>query len=179
MLNSKLIAFNSRTNHSRDVSKYSKKTNIMNQEFKIKENGFSEISKPIILKIALILATILIVVLGIKSKGFTTKIDTLIVVAPIVIGIFSLIVFLAMKRVKKQFESFVLIINKNEISREQLYIKKTSIPIDKIKSISINERKGLTIQGESSLPQEMILIPKEIEDFEKVKELLSEIYPMK
>ncbi len=151
----------------------------MKQEFKIKENGFSEIKKPIILKITITLATILIVVLGIKSKGFTTNIDTLLIVAPIVVGIFSLIVFFAMKRVEKQFESFRLIMNNNEITREQLYIKKTIISINEIKSIFTNEREGITIKGESNLPQEMIIIPKQIEDFEKLKEILSEISPIK
>ncbi len=150
----------------------------MTQEFRIKKDGFSEINKPIILKIVIMLFVALIIGLGIKSKGFTSNIDTLLIVAPIVIALFSVIVFFSMRRVKKQFESFTLIINKNEIIREQLYMKNVVIPIHEIKSITKNEKGGITIQGKSNLAQEMIFVPKQLENLDKLKKTLSEISPI-
>lgn len=151
----------------------------MKQEFKIKENGFSEISKPIILKAGIILFIMLLLGLGIKSNGFSKEPDTLLIAAPILIAIFSLISFFVFRRVKKQFESFRLIITDTAIIKVQHYLKKISIPINAIDSIFKNEKGVITIQGKNHLPQEKIIIPKQIEDFEKLTNILSEISPIK
>ena len=94
----------------------------------------------------------MIIVLSIKPNGFTTNLDTLLLVVPILIGILFLAVFIGMKRAKKQFESFKLIIDKNEIIRRQLYVKvkEISIPINEVKTITKNKKGGITIKGKSS-----------------------------
>ncbi len=123
----------------------------MKKEFKIKENGFSEI-KPSILRIIPLLALPLIAGLAIKSKGFTTKTDILVIAVPIVVGIFVFAVFIGIKRAKKQFESFKLIITENEIIRKQIYvrIKEITIPINEVESVTKNKKGGITIKGKSN-----------------------------
>ncbi|XRE42167.1 hypothetical protein ACIVBQ_000371 [Tenacibaculum discolor] len=157
----------------------------MEKEFKIKENGFSEV-KSSTLKIVIPILTLLVVlpaiiILSIKSNGFTTNLDTVLFLALIVIGILFLGVFIGMKRAKKSFESFKLIIDKNEIIRRQLYVKvkEISIPIKEVKSITKNNKGGIAIKGKNSSPLETIFIPKQIESFEKLSEILSEILPIK
>ena len=152
----------------------------MERHFKIKENGFSEI-KPTLLKIIPLLSIPLIIGLAIKSKGFTTNFDTLLFVTPIVIGIFVLAVYIGIKRAEKQFESYELIINDNDITRRQLYVKvkEVSIPIKEIISISRDKKGRLTIKGKSDSPLQIIFVPIQIENFEKLTEILEEILPIK
>ena len=157
----------------------------MEKEFRIKENGFSEIKRST-LKLAIPTLTLLVVlpmaiVLSIRSNGFTTNLETILFVVPILIGILFLAVYIGVKRTKKQFESFNLLINKNEIIRRQLYvkIKEISIPINEVKSITINKSGGITIKGNSDSPLQMIFVPKQIESFEELKRMLSNISPIK
>ena len=153
----------------------------LKKEFKIKENGFSEIkNSTFIIAISIFALSVMAIVLSIKSNGFITNLSTLLFVVPILISILFLAVFIGMKRAKKQFESFKLIINKNEIIRRQLYVKvkEISIPINEVKSITKNKKGGIIIKGKSSSPLEVIFVPKQIENFEKLTEMLSEILPI-
>lgn len=156
----------------------------MKKEFIIKENGFSEI-RTSTLKLAiptLILLAVLPMIIGLSiwSNGFTTNLKTVFFIVPTLILILFLAIYTGMKRAKKQFESFKLIIDKDQIIRRQLYIKvkEISIPINEVKSITSNKKGGITIKGKSDSPLQIIFVPKQIESFEKLKRMLSEILPI-
>jgi len=145
----------------------------MEQKFKIKENGFSEISKFLIIKMVSLLAIGLFIAVLIKSEGFTTGLDTFLVVMAIFVPVFTIIIFFAVKRGKKQFESFTLTINEHEIFKKQLYINDVVIPIQEIRSIDKNEKGGVTIQGNT--PDKVIFVPTQIEGFTQLEKMLLEI----
>ncbi|AXO79327.1 hypothetical protein DZC78_02680 [Olleya aquimaris] len=157
----------------------------MKIEFTIREDSFSEIRRST-LKLAipmLILLAVLPMIIGLSiwSNGFTTNLETVLIIVPTLILILFLAIFTGMKRAKKQFESFKLIIDKDQIIRRQLYVKvkQISIPINEVKSITNNKKGGITIKGKSDSPLQIIFVPKQIQSFEKLKKRLSEILPIK
>jgi len=95
----------------------------------------------------------------------------------IIVPVFTIIIFFAVKRGKKQFESFTLTINEHEIFKKQLYINDVVIPIQEIRSIDKNEKGGVTIQGNT--PDKVIFVHTQIEDFKKVEQVLSNILLIK
>ncbi len=86
----------------------------MKTEFRIKENGFNEIKKSIIIKTLPLLALALAVSFSIshfKSNGQTSDTDVLYLVIPIVIISIGLGLFKGLRRQKELFESYKLIIS--------------------------------------------------------------------
>ena len=151
----------------------------MTNEFKIKENGFSEFSKSKFLIVIAGLLVISIIVLGIKTEGFTEKLETLIVVAPIVFVVFTLILFFSFKMAKKKFESLIITVNETEIIKKQKFEKDLSIQISDVTEISRDNSERLIIKGKSNMQHEMIFIPKQIEKFDIIENLLSNISTIK
>ena len=151
----------------------------MTNEFKIKENSFSEFSKTKFLKVIAGLLIISIIVFAIKTDGFAEKLGTLYVVAPIVFIVFTLIIFLSFKIAKKKFESLIIIINEDEIIKKQKFEKDLSISISDITEIFKDNNERLVIKGKGNMQHEMIFIPKQIENYGVIEELLSNISSIK
>jgi hypothetical protein len=148
-------------------------------EFKIKENGFSEIKKTLILKSVPMLILVSGASLAInyfKPNAQPSDVYALLFTIPIIIGAIIFGLFRGIKRQRGLFESYKLIINENEIIREQTNTPRISIPHSEIKSIHRNPKGTLTIVGNSKT--EVIGIPSQIDDYDKLDDLLAKIHPI-
>jgi hypothetical protein len=151
----------------------------METEFQIKENGFAEIKKAMIVKtipIAILAAGTGLAISHFNTNGQSTDVNILPFVIPIIIGALAFGLFKGINRQKGLFESYKLTINENEIVREQNNTQTISIPRDEIKSIIRNPKGILTIVGNSNT--EIIGIPSQINNSEKLEQILSEIKPI-
>ncbi len=152
----------------------------MKTEFKIRKNGFDEIKR------AMIIRTIPIMILAggtgllishFNSNGQTSEINVLPFVIPIIIGAIGFGLFKGIKRQKVLFESYILTITEHEITREQKNTQPIKIPVNEITSIVKNSNGALTIIGNSST--NFIGIPSQINEPEKVEQLLKNLFPIK
>lgn len=151
----------------------------MNTEFQIRENGFAEIKKGLIIKtipIAILAAGTGLVISHINSNGKTTDVNVLLFLIPLVVGALAFGLFKGINRQKELFESYKLIVNEYEIVREQNNTQTISIPRNEIKSIIKNPKGILTIVGSSST--DVIGVPSQINNSEKLEQVLSEIKPI-
>ena len=151
----------------------------MNNEFQIKENGFAEIKKAMIIKtipIAILGAGTGLAISHFNTNGQASDVNVLPFVIPIIIGALAFGLFKGINRQKGLFESYKLIINENEIIREQKNTQTISIPRNEIKSIIKNPKGILTIVGNSNT--DIIGVPSQINNSEKLEQILSEIKPI-
>ncbi|WP_299441621.1 hypothetical protein [uncultured Aquimarina sp.] len=151
----------------------------MDNEFQIKENGFAEIKKTMILRaipVVVLAAGTGLAISHFNSNGQSSDVNVLPFVIPIIIGAVAFGLFKGINRQKGLFESYRLIINENEIIREQLNTQRISIPHNEIKSIIRNPKGILTIIGNSTT--EIIGIPSQIKNPEKLEQLLTQIHPI-
>ena len=151
----------------------------MNTEFQIKENGFAEIKKAIIIKtipIAILAVGTGFAISHFNTNGQSSDVNVLPFAIPLTIGVLVFGLFKAINRQKELFESYKLIINEDEIIREQFNTQTISIPRNEIKSIIRNPKGILTIVGNSNT--EIIGVPSQINNSEKLEQILSEINPI-
>ena len=151
----------------------------MNTEFQIKENGFAEIKKALIIKtipVAILAAGTGLTISHINSNGQTTDVNVLLFLIPLVVGALAFGLFKGINRQKELFESYKLIVNEYEIVREQNNTQTISIPRNEIKSIIKNPKGILTIVGNSYT--DVIGVPSQINNSEKLEQVLSEIKPI-
>lgn len=151
----------------------------MNTEFQIKENGFTEIKKTMIIKtipIAILATGTGLAISHFNTNGQSSDVNVLPFVIPIIIGALAFGLFKGINRQKGLFESYKLIINENEIIREQNNTQTISIPRNEIKSIIRNPKGILTIVGNSNT--EIIGVPSQINNSEKLEQILSQIKPI-
>jgi hypothetical protein len=151
----------------------------METEFQIKENGFAEIKRAMIVKtipIAILAAGTGLAISHFNTNGQSTDVSVLPFVIPIIVGALAFGLFKGINRQKGLFESYKLTINENEIVREQNNTQTISIPRNEIKSIIRNPKGILTIVGNSNT--EIIGIPSQINNSEKLEQILSAIKPI-
>jgi hypothetical protein len=83
----------------------------MNEEFQIRENGFDEIKKAMIIKtipIAILAAGTGLAISHFNTDGQTTDINVLLCIIPVIIGALTFGLFKGINRQKGLFESFKL-----------------------------------------------------------------------
>lgn len=97
-------------------------------------------------------------------------------VIPITIGALAFGLYEGINRQKVLFESYKLVVNEKEIIREQTNTQTISIPHNEVKARIRNPKGILTIAGNSA--NEVIGEPSQIDGSEKLKQLLSQIYPI-
>jgi hypothetical protein len=151
----------------------------MNNEFQVKKNGFAEIKKAMIVKaipIALLAAGTGLAISHFNTNDKSSDVNVLPFAIPIVIGALAFGLFKGINRQKGLFESYKLIINENEIIREQINTQRITIPHNEVKSIIRNPKGIITIVGHSAT--EVIGIPSQIVGIEKLEQLLSLIHPI-
>ncbi len=151
----------------------------MNEEFQIRENGFDEIKKAMIIKtipIAILAAGTGLAISHFNTDGQTTDINVLLCIIPVIIGALTFGLFKGINRQKGLFESFKLIINENEIIRQQNNTETITIHRSEVKSIIRNPKGILTISGNSST--DIIGIPSQINNPEKLEQMLTQIIPI-
>jgi len=145
----------------------------MENNFKLKKEGFSEVKKNFLLIQIFILLPVLFFLFSKLTKGYTTNFGIFITTIIISIPVVFLVMRYSLKKKRKQYESFSLIINEDEIIRRQLNRKDISIHKEEIKSITKLSNKKINIHTDSIFKN--ISIPVQIEDKEKLELLLDEI----
>jgi hypothetical protein len=151
----------------------------MNETFKIRENGFDEIKKQLIIKSALFLLIAMsfaVVILFFNAKDKQELFDTLPFLLPIFLFSICYGTFKGLKRQKKLFQSYNLIFSENKVVREKFNTPTINIPFGEIKSISKDKKGGYAIKGKTAV--ETILIPAQIENYENLEVLFDQIKPI-
>ncbi|MDR6763460.1 hypothetical protein J2Y38_003681 [Flavobacterium sp. 2755] len=151
----------------------------MNEIFKIKENGFNEIKKQLIIKsipFFLITVSFGFALSYINSKDKENVLSSLLFTIPFV-GLSMAYGFSkVLKRQKKIFETYRLVFSEGNVFREQFNTPTVNIQFNDIQSI-IKEKKGnYTIKGKTTV--ETILIPSQIENQEGLELLFDKIKPI-
>ncbi len=151
----------------------------MNEEFQIKENGFKEVKKAMLIKsipILILAAGAGVAISYLNPNGPPSDVNVFPFVIPIIIGALVFGLLKGINRQKGLFESFKLIINENEIIREQVNTPTISIAYNDVKSIIRNPNGILTIVGNST--SDIIGVPSQINNLEKLEQLLTQVQPI-
>jgi len=146
------------------------------EKFKIRQNGFNEIRRGMLIKsvpIILLAALAGIAISHFSLSGQEREVNVYPFIIPIILLALGFGFYQGIKRQKEIFESYRLIIDNNSITREQWNMQTISISITDISEIRKNSNGSLTIKGNSTA--DIIVIPAQIDNFEKLEKLLSEI----
>ena len=146
------------------------------EQFKIRKDGFKEIKKealiyiiPIMLIAAFGGIAISYFIISEQQSGVNTFPFTILLVLVLIgFGISR-----GIGRQKDIYESYKLTIDNNSITREQNNTQTITISITDISKIRKNSNGSFIIQGDSAI--NVIIVPAQIENYEKLEQLLSEI----
>lgn len=148
----------------------------MIEQFAIQENGFNQIRKKILRNSILFGSIAIFAGLFISiynSYGQESQVNTVLLVAPIIIAAFCYGIFKAIRNQKELFSSFRLLIDADKITREQALTPTISIPISEIREIIKSAKGGFIIKGKST--QDIIIVPPQIDNPEKLESRLSSL----
>lgn len=149
------------------------------EQFKIRQGGFKEIRKTMIIKA---IPALLLMAFGGLAMGYfnpnaqQSDVNILPFVIPLVLGALVFGMYLGVNRQKKIFETYILTFDSNSITREQHNTATISIPHAELSEIIKNPNGGFTIKGNSTV--NVIGVPAQIDDYEKLEKLLSGIRPI-
>jgi len=149
------------------------------QQFRIREGGFKEIRKATLLRaipvlFASLLGTAAINILNSPDKE--TEISIWLKLAPWLLVLMTIIMTIAIKRLKMSYDSYTLTMSDDVITRQQLNMTTITIQLADIKEI-IKERKGtFVIKGKNTT--EKILVPVQIDQYDKLEVLLNDLLPV-
>ncbi|KUJ61008.1 hypothetical protein AR687_14875 [Flavobacteriaceae bacterium CRH] len=151
----------------------------MNEIFKIKESGFEEIKKQLIIKSLPTLLVAMsfgfaIVFINAKEKGDVLTVLPFMI--PFILLSMGYGIYKGLKRQKMLFQTFKLTFSENNIVREQANTPTVNIPIADIKSIIKDKKGSYTIKGKTA--SETILIPAQVGNYEHLEMLFSQIKPV-
>jgi hypothetical protein len=145
-------------------------------QFRIRPDGFKEIRKELLKKsipISLIAAFAGLAISYLSSPDDKIALIALAGSVPIALGALAVGAYLGLNRQKKLFESYVLTFNATHITREQHNTPTVSIAYQDIREISKGKNGSISIKGKESV--DVIGIPSQIEDFDKVETLLGNL----
>lgn len=146
------------------------------EQFKIRQDGFKEIRKSILLRTTPIL--LLATFGGLAISHFTTvgqqsNINVIPIIIPVLMGLLAFGLYRGLNRQKEIYESYKLTLVNNNIIREQLNTPTISIANEDVSEISKNSNGSITIKGNSAL--NVIVIPTQIDNYDKLEQLLADI----
>jgi hypothetical protein len=149
------------------------------QQFKIRPDGFAEIRKKMLVRIIPIL--LIAVAVGtamplINSKEKEIDFGFLPFFIPVIIGVMGYSFWNAIKKQQKLYNSYVLTIEENVITREQLNTEEVTIYFHEVKEIIRHKAGGLAIKGFDAT--DIIYIPVQIERYNELEALLQQIKPI-
>lgn len=151
----------------------------MSQQFSIRPDGFAELRKQLSTRIVVILIILLIACAAIAIPDIVSKTNAPIIWPYYTAVIMLIVCFSFYRGIEKQkviFNSYILTITDHEITRQQLNTPSISIPLSQITDIGRSSLGNFIIKGANS--QQLINVPKQINDYEKVELLLSQIKPI-
>jgi len=152
--------------------------------FKIRPDGYKQVRNRILL-LTLPVAIIVFVIANFSGWiNFSRNADSLpgyyylVAFLPflIFIGILSFGIYRSIARVKKMFDSYELLITNNLISREQLNTPTISIYLNEVQEIIRHKNGSYIIKGAGA--NDIILVPKQIENREQLEVVLDQIKPV-
>ena len=149
------------------------------QVFKIRQDGFQEIRKKMLLRsipILLIAVTVGITISTINSKQKENDENVLPTVIPIILLALGFGLYRGVNRQKALFESYTLTITNNLITREQLNTPTISIYFNEIKEITQHKNGGFIIKGKEAA--DLIGIPVQIDNYLQLETALQQIQPI-
>lgn len=146
------------------------------EQFKIRQDGFKEIRKAMLIKAIPI--SLLAAVGGLAISHFNTNVqqsdvNVFPIVVPIVLGALTFGLYRGVNRQKEIFDSYRLTLDNNGITREQHNTPTITISNTDISEIIKNSNGSFTIKGNSSV--NVIGVPSQIDDYEKLEKSLAQI----
>jgi len=149
------------------------------QQFKIRQDGFKEIKKQMLIRTTpiILIAMIVGIVIGtVNSKDKATEINVLPFVIPFCAVVVGFGLYRGVHKQKALFESYTLTFTNNLITREQLNTQTISIYFNDIKEIVKNRKGSFTIKGKEVT--DMIVVPSQIENYAQLQETLIQLKPI-
>jgi hypothetical protein len=149
------------------------------QQFKIRQDGFTEIKKQMLIRtipIMLVAVIVGIIISSLNSKDKQTDINVLPIVIPLIAASVGFGLYRGVNRQKSLFDSFKLTLTENLITREQLNTPIVSIYFNEIKEIVKNRNGSFTIKGSNTT--DIINVPLQIENYSELEAKLSQIKPV-
>lgn len=148
------------------------------QQFKIKQGGFNEIRRMMIIRFIPMLIMLMVVVILINYYGPNAdpETDVLPIALPIFLAAMAAGVYISIKRTKAQLDSYVITISENSITREQLYTPTISLYFNEIKEIVKQKNGSFTIKGSDA--NNPIGIFAQVENYEQLEASLNAILPI-
>lgn len=145
------------------------------KEFRIRENGFKEIQKRLIVTMSIMFSTIFLVVIVLPAlvSDAPGRFSTLPYLTVLFGGICVFSIWTGIKRQRPLFESFVLKINDEQVVREKLNTPTIIINRNDVTKITKHANGSFSIQGKSKLNP--IAIPAQIENYQLLESMLNEI----
>lgn len=149
------------------------------KNFTIKPNGFKEVRKRVLIRTIPILLIALSTGLSIsyynqsKKDGDST---VLYIVIPLLLVYGCISISRSLKKRKQIFESFTLTIDANSIWRDLKDTPSIHIFLTEIEQIHILPNRDLVIKTKEKA--NLIWVPSQVQDFEELKAMLSEIKPL-
>ncbi len=146
------------------------------EQFKIRQDGFKEIRKAMLIKaipISLLAAFGGLAISHFNTNGQQSDVNVFPFVIPIVLGALAFGLYRGVNRQKEIFDSYVLTLDHNGITREQHNTPTITIANTDLSEIIKNSNGSFTIKGNSSV--NVIGVPSQIDDYEKLEKLLAEI----
>jgi hypothetical protein len=149
------------------------------QVFKIKQDGFKEIKKQMLIRtlpIMLIAVTGGIVISSINSKGKAADVNVLPFLIPFVAVAVGFGLYRGVNRQKALFDSYTLTLTNNLITREQFNTPTISIYFNDIKEIAKHKNGSFIIKGKDAT--DLIGVPAQIDNYSQLETTLQNIQPI-
>lgn len=145
----------------------------MKQEFRFSPGGFKVIRKRVLIRVVPVI--LVFATLGVLLPSFSnsTYFDdyTIAFVAPFVLALMGFSLWRGLKKQQESLESFVLTIEDNVITRQQLNMEEVSIYFHEIEAIAKNKLGVIVIRG---LDNDVICVPAQVERYEELEKILGE-----
>lgn len=149
------------------------------QQFKIRQEGFKEIRKQLLIRtlpIILIVIIVGIVISTVNAKNKETDINVLPFFIPLAVVSVAFGLYRGVNRQKGLFDSFTLTLSNNLITREQINTPTISIYFNDIKEIRKHRNGSFTVKSKN--PTDLINIPTQIENYSELEQSLAKIIPI-
>lgn len=149
------------------------------QVFKIKQDGFKEIKKQMLIRatpLLLITLSASVIITSINSNHNANTVSILPFYIPFILILVSIGVYRGVKRQMALFNSYTLTISNNLISRDQLNTPPISIYFNDIKEIIKHKNGSFTIKGKET--GDLIGVPPQIDNYPQLEEILNRIQPI-
>jgi hypothetical protein len=152
------------------------------QTFRIKPNGYSEISSKVLLRVSLQLLIIFPVamlipfVLLLQAGGLEAAKEMFLIIGPCLMILFIVGMYLAHRKFKKRFEGTILTVTDTEISLAQPQLPIFTMNFDDIKEIKKVKTGSFIISAFNT--ENIMIIPSQMMNYEELETTLESIKPI-